>query len=118
EQQVPLGVDRVHGEPGLRDALAAHPAGHAHALEDARRRRRRTDRARLADVVRAVRDGAAAEVVPLDRALEALADPDARHLHLVARREDLDGDVLALHRVREVAAELDEMAVRTVDAVL
>ena len=64
--------------PDLRDALAAHAAGHLHALEDARRRRRRADRARLADVVRAVRLRAAAEVVALDRAGEALADRRSR----------------------------------------
>ena len=64
--------------PTCVHALAAHPAGHLHALEDARRRRRRADRARLADVVRAVRHRAAREVVALDRALEALADARSR----------------------------------------
>ena len=78
EQQVALDVDLVDGEPELGDALAAHAAGHLHALEDARRRRRRADRAGLADVVRAVADGAALEVVALDRALEALADRRCR----------------------------------------
>ena len=87
EQQVLLRLDRVHGEPDLRDALAAHPAGHADALEDARGRRRGADRARLADVVRAVRDRAAAEVVALDRAGEALADADAGDLDRVAGLE-------------------------------
>src|SRR5581483_11108285 len=108
---------RVHREADLRHTLAAHAAGHAHALEDARGGRRGTDRARLADVVRAVRHRAAGEAVPLHRALEALADGDPGHLHLVARLEDLHGDVLALHGVREVAAELDEVAVGAADAV-
>src|SRR5439155_20719655 len=63
EEQVALGIDRVDGETDLRDALAAHPAGHLHALEDARRIGRGADRAGLADVVRTVRDGAAGEVV-------------------------------------------------------
>src|SRR6185437_6146618 len=94
----------------------AHPAGHPDALEDARRIRARADRARLADVVRAVRDRAAAEVVPLDRSLEALADPDPGDLDLVARLEDLDGHVLALDGFREVPAELDQVAERAVDA--
>ena len=78
EQQVLLRVDLVDEQADLGDALAAQAAGHLHALEDARRRRRRADRARLADVVRAVRLRAAVELVPLDRAGEALADPDAR----------------------------------------
>ena len=48
EQQVLLGVDRVHRQPELGDALAAHPAGHLDALEDARRAspRRRPSRER------------------------------------------------------------------------
>ena len=48
----------------------------------------------------------------LDRALEALADPDARDLDLVARLEDLDGHRLALDGAVDAAAELDELAVR------
>src|SRR6476620_4740175 len=112
EQQVLLGVDAVHGQTELGDALTAHPAGHLDAFADARRRRRRTDRARLADVVRAVRARARAEVVPLDGALEALADADAGDLDLVARLEDLDGDRLAFARAVDAAAELDELAVR------
>jgi hypothetical protein len=59
----------------------------------------------------AVRDRAAAEVVALDRALEALSDRDPRHLHLVAGRERLDGDGLADLELA-LAAELDEVAVR------
>ena len=38
--------------------LAAHPSGHPHALEDAGRRCGGADRARLANVVRAVREAA------------------------------------------------------------
>src|SRR3954451_2430945 len=96
EQQVPLGVDVVHRQAELRDALAAHAAGHLDALADAGRCCRRADRARLADVVRAVRARAGAEVVALDRSLEALADPTAGDLDLVARLEDPAGDGLAL----------------------
>src|SRR5205085_6615066 len=88
EQEVPLRIDVVHRQAELRDALAAHAARHLDALEHARRRRGGADRARLADVVRAVRARAGAEVVTLDRALEALADADARDLDLVARLED------------------------------
>src|SRR5438445_213733 len=108
EQEVLLGVDLEHGQPELRNALATHAAGHLDALPDARRRRRRADRARLADVVRAVRPGAGAEVVALDRALEALADPDPGDLDLVARLEDLDRDGLTLDGSVDATAELDE----------
>src|SRR4051794_620923 len=111
EQQVPLGVDVVHRQTELRDALAAHPAGHLDALANARRRGRRADRAGLADVVRAVRARAGAEIVALDRSLEALADADAGDLDLVARLEDLDRHGLALHGAVDAAAELDELPV-------
>src|SRR6476646_1459124 len=112
QQQVPLGVDVVHRQAELRDTLAAHAAGHLDALADARRCRGRADRAGLADVVRAVRARAGAEVVALDGALEALADADAGDLDLVARLEDLDGDRLAFARAVDATAELDELAVR------
>ena len=42
-----------------------------------------------------MRNGTAAEVVPLDGALEALADRDAGDLDLLAFLEGLDGDLLA-----------------------
>ena len=111
EQQVALDVDLVDDEPELGDAPRAHVAGHLLALEHARRRRRGADRAGLADVVRAVADRAALEVVPLDRALEALADRRARDLDRVARLERLDGDGLADVELG-LAAELDEVPVR------
>src|SRR5262245_50854838 len=95
EQQPTLRVHRVDDETDLRAPLPAHPAGHPHALEDARGRRGGADRARLADVVRPVRDRAAREVVPFDRALEALADADPAHLHVVARLERLRRQRLA-----------------------
>ena len=41
--------------------------------------------------------------MPLDRALEALADPDPGDLDLVARLEDLDRDRLALHELGRAA---------------
>src|SRR4051794_18068671 len=100
QQQIALGVDRMNGETDLRPALPAHASGHLDALEDARRRRGRADRAGLADVVRAVRDGAAREVVALDRALEAFAHADAARLDLVARLERLHGHGFADHRFR------------------
>src|SRR5207249_8660463 len=61
EQQVLLGVDLDHLQAHLGDALAAEAAGHPHALEHARRGRRSTDGAWLADVVGAVRLGATVE---------------------------------------------------------
>src|SRR3954452_19479273 len=91
QQQVPLRVDLMHGQPDLRDALAAHPTGHADALAHTRRRRRSADRAGGANVVRAVRHRATAEVVALDRASEALADPDPRDLDALSGLEGLDG---------------------------
>src|SRR5262249_22727095 len=92
--------------------LVAHLAGAADAFEDARGRRRGADRARGADVVRAVRGGPAAEVVALDRALEALALGDARDLDAGAGLERVDGCVLAERQLADLAAELDERAHR------
>src|SRR5262249_10860519 len=73
EQQVAVGYHVDDLEALLSDALVAHLARAADALEHARGRGRGADRTRRAHVVRAVGDGAAAEVVALDRALEALA---------------------------------------------
>src|SRR5262249_52187089 len=116
EQEVLLGVDRVDGQADLRDALAAQPAGHLDPFEDPRRRRGRADRARLADVVRAMRGRAAPEVVALDRPGEPLADRDARDLDAVTGLESLDGHGLALGSPRQ-PAKLQQVAVRR-DAVL
>jgi hypothetical protein len=49
--------------------------------------------------------------VALDRALEALADPDPGDLDLVAGLEHRNRDGLALERPVEPAAELDDRAV-------
>src|SRR5439155_9154370 len=68
QQQVAVGDDVDDLEPALRDAGVAHVAGAADALEDARRGGRRTDRARRADVVRAVRDRAPGEAGARDGA--------------------------------------------------
>ena len=74
-------------EAALGDPLAAHAARHLHALEDAGGIGAGADRAGGADVVGAVGDRAAAEVVALDRALEALADRDRGDLDALARLE-------------------------------
>ena len=113
EQQVLLGSRRrgrvrpswVTRLPPIRPAIFM-------PLKTRDGRRRGADRARRADVVRAVGARAAREVVALDRALEALADADPGDLDLVARLEDLDGDRLALDGAVDAAAELDELAVR------
>src|SRR5690606_35593970 len=74
------------------------------------------DRARGADVVGAVADRPAAEVVALDPALEALADRDPRDLDLLAGLEGGDGDVVAdlraLLGAEVLVAELDQVAHR------
>src|SRR4051794_4488476 len=108
-QQVLLGVDLDDLEAGLGDALVAHLAGAADALHHAGGPGRRADRARGAHVVRAVRLGAGAEVVALDRALEALALRGAGDLDLLADLEGLDGDRVADQPLVGVVAELDEV---------
>ena len=74
EQQAPLGVDRVDGQVLGGLAVEAHATGHPHALEDARRGRGATDRARLAVVaVRTVGGADAVEAVTLHDTGGALA---------------------------------------------
>src|SRR5215207_7103964 len=112
QQKVPVSDDLDDLEPLLGDALAAHPAGAADALEHARGRGRRADRARGAHVVRAVADGAAGEVVALDRSLEALALRDAGDLDGLAGLERLDGDLVADRQLACLVAELRDVAQR------
>src|SRR5206468_2086779 len=95
QQEVSLRIDLDHLEPALGDPLAAHATGHLHALEHARRVGAGADRAGGAHVVRAVRGGAAGEVVAPDGSLEALADRDPGDLHLLAGLELLHGKHLA-----------------------
>src|SRR5204863_980139 len=59
---------------------------------DPRRPGARADRAGRPDVVRAVGDRPAREVVAPNRALKALADGGSRDLHQLTRLELLDGD--------------------------
>src|SRR5439155_21495011 len=87
EEEVPLGVSANDAQLLDRRALVAHVAGHSEASVDATRRRARTDRARLAVMVRAVGRGPALEVVALDVAGKALALREARHVDDVARGE-------------------------------
>src|SRR3954452_19273168 len=108
-QQVVAGVDAHDLEPLLRDALVAHLARAADALEHARGVGGGADRARRAHVVRAVAHGTAGEVVALDRALEALALRHAGDLDLVAGLEGLDRDGLADRQLAGLVAELDDV---------
>src|SRR4051794_5955899 len=108
-QEVRAGVDAHDLEALLRDALVAHLAGAADALEHAGRVCGGADRARRAHVVRAVRDGAAGEVVALDGALEALALRGPGDLHLVAGLERLDRHGVADGQLAGLVAELDDV---------
>src|SRR3954468_21634389 len=108
-QQVVARVDAHDLEAALRDALVAHLARPADALEHARGVGGGADGARRAHVVRAVADGAAGEVVALDGALEALALRDAGDLDLVAGLEGLDRDGLPDGELAGLVTELDEV---------
>src|SRR4051794_15415401 len=106
QEQVLVGDHVDDGEALLGHALVAHLARAADSLEHAGRGGGRADRARGAHVVRAVGDGAAAEVVALDRALEALALRGAGDLHGGALLERLDGDGVAHLQLAGLVAEL------------
>src|SRR3954469_13466086 len=108
-QEVRAGVDAHDLEALLRHALVAHLARAADALEHAGRVCGGADRARRAHVVRAVRDGAAGEVVALDGALEALALRGPGDLHLVAGLERLDRHGVADGQLAGLVAELDDV---------
>src|SRR3954469_8546613 len=108
-QQVVAHVDAHDLEAALRDALVAHLARPADALEHARGVGGGADRTRRAHVVRAVAHGAAGEVVALDRALEALALRDAGDLDLLAGLEGLDRDGLTDGQLAGLVAELDDV---------
>src|SRR3954469_4298368 len=95
QEQVALSVDLDDVGAALGHPARSHLSRHPHALEDAGGVGARADRAGCADVVRAVGLGATAEVVSLDRALEALADGDRGDLDLLAGLEAGDGDVVA-----------------------
>src|SRR4051794_2392026 len=110
QEQVLVGDDIDHGEALLGHALVTHLARAPDALEAPRRRGRRADRARGAHVVRAVGDRAAAEVVPLDRALEALSLGGAGDLDRLALLEGLDGDGVSHLKLAGLVAELLDVA--------
>src|SRR3954447_26218575 len=112
EHEVVLRVEADDRQALLGDALVAHLARSLDALHHAGGPRRRADRAGRADVVRAVRLGAAGEVVALDRALEALALGGSGDLHLLADLEALDRDGLADEMLAGLVAELLDQAHR------
>src|SRR5262245_21695800 len=105
DEQIVLGVDLQDAQIARRHAIAAHAAGGAHALHDARRKRRGADRSGRAMEHRPVRRRAAAEVVALDDALKALAAADADHVDAIAVREHaVDEHLIA--RLERLAAGL------------
>src|SRR3954449_5740790 len=108
-QEVRAGVDAHDLEALLRDALVAHLAGAADALEHAGRVCRGADRARRADVVGAVAHRSAGEVVALHGALEALALGGPGDLDLLAGLERLDRHGLADGQLAGLVAELDDV---------
>src|SRR3712207_2274524 len=87
-----VGVHRDDLEVPHRGGLVTHLAWHALALEDAGRVRRGSDGAGLPDVVGAVGDRSAAEVVALDGPLEAPALAGSAHVDLVSDLEHLHAD--------------------------
>src|SRR5947209_9356914 len=112
EQQT-LTRDHVdHGQPALGDPAAAHPAGSLETRKDARGRGRGTDRTGRADVVGAVGLRAALEVVPADRALEALALRGPGDLDLVSGAERLAGHRVADQQLARLITELPHHAMR------
>src|SRR3954451_10683220 len=112
EQQVLVGDHVDDLEAALGDALVAHLARAANALEHPRRRGRGADRARRAHVVGAVGDGSAREVVALHGALEALALRDAGDLDGLALLEGVDANGVAHLELTGLIAELHEVAKR------
>src|SRR5690348_5608497 len=108
--EVPFVVDPDDPVGPCGRALVAHLAGHAHALEHPGRIRG-ADGAGLPDVHRTVGLRAAAELVPLDEALEALALARAGDVDELAGLEDLGLELRALLDT-VVVANLDHVAVR------
>src|ERR1051326_5472100 len=84
EQQVVVGVHANDFQVAGRHAIPAHAARGTHTLHDARGKRRGADRTGRPMEHRAVRRSAAAEVMPLDDALEAMAAADSDHVDALA----------------------------------
>src|SRR5690606_18680641 len=114
EQQALLSVHGVDREVLGGLTHAAHPAGHAHSLEDPAGGRSATDRARLAVVaVCTVAGRDTGEAVALHDTGEALALGGAGRVDDLTGLEDLGGELLAGRVVRGIrGAQLDEVAAR------
>src|SRR5690606_6082527 len=108
--QATLGVDLDHFQVLNALALGAHVAGHLLAREHAARGLALADGTRRAVRQRVAVGGVAhGEVVPLDRALEALALGHAGHVHHLADLEDVGLDL---------AADLEVAGILVLDAEL
>src|SRR3990172_11991591 len=89
EDDVGFRDDVHHAEVFHRDALAPHPAGHAHPLEDPRGVGTAADRSRGAlTVALAVGPESAAEMVTFDDSLEAPSLRIGGHRDPITDRED------------------------------
>src|SRR5829696_342994 len=93
--QIALGVHLLDPQADLGVPLGAVVTRHLLALDDARRIRAGSDRARAAVLRVAVRVRSTAEAPALHHALEAATLGRAGDLHLLARREDRDVDPVA-----------------------
>src|SRR5438874_4716041 len=108
EQQVVLAVDPHDLQVAHGHAVAAHPSGGAHALDNARRERRRADRSWRAMEHRSVRGGPSTKVVALHDALKALAAADADDVDPLAVLEDTANEDL-IARLERIAAARSEL---------
>src|SRR5205823_12349616 len=88
EQQVALGIDLHHPEAELREAPGPHVPGHPLSFDDTRRVGAGCDRPGLAMPRVAVGLGTAAEVMPVEHALEDCAIGDAGDLNTLDLRCD------------------------------
>jgi hypothetical protein len=96
EEKSTLGINRVNLEVEDSDTIETHTTGHAHALEDARRGRRSTDRTGLAVVsVRTVRCGNTLEVVTLHNTGETFTFGRSDDVDTLARGEKVNGQFLS-----------------------
>src|ERR1017187_3786259 len=97
-QQILFFVHTQHPQVALRHARMTHVSRHAHSLEHARRKRRRTNRTRNLKH-RAVRLRTAGEMMPLNDTLEAFALAHSHDVDKLFAFEYLDQHPVAdLHR--------------------
>src|SRR5580704_12930452 len=94
-EEIALRVDLLDPEMRLRVLLGPVVAGHALALDDARRIGTRTDRARATVLRIAVGVRTTTETVALHDALETVTLRRSRDFDLITRGEDADTDRVA-----------------------